>query len=190
VGLVVTGVTLIWVPTLAIWLSPVLVGLVLSIPVAMWTSSEAAGLALQRAGLLLIPEERSLPSILESLDPAIDPTAPPPVAASHEGILQLAISPEVNAVHASLLRRSRVHARHRGEYLAGLRRRLLIDGPDKLARREILALLWDAAAVELLHREIWLFDEKTLNPWWRAAVRHYNETSVVEDRREISDAGK
>lgn len=189
VGLVVTGVTLIWVPTLAIWLSPVLVGLVLSIPVAMWTSSEAAGLALQRAGLLLIPEETVVPSILENLDPAGEPTTPPPVATSHAGILQLAISPEVNAIHASLLRRSRVHARHRGEYLADLRRRLLVDGPDNLARREILALLWDAAAVELLHREIWLLDEKCLNPWWRTAIRHHNETSIVRDRRDISEAG-
>ena len=187
-GLLVTVATAIWIPSLTIWLSPLLAGLVLSIPVAMWTSSESAGRFLKRKGLLLIPEEISCPAILENLDPPAPETRPHASLPGHAGILQLVISPEVNAIHSSLLRRSKVHARYREEYLAGLRQRLLADGPDKLARREILALLWDARAVELLHREVWLSDGRSLNIWWRSALRHYNETSVVLDRREIWEA--
>ena len=186
-GLCVTAATLIWVPSITIWLTPVLAGLVLSIPVAMWTSSERMGLLLQRAGLLLVPEEIATPDILQNLDGAGE-AGGQPNATPHAGILRLAISPEVNAIHVSLLRRSRVHARHRAEYLAGLRQRLLVEGPDNLSRRELLALLWDAGAIELLHREIWLLEEKSLNPWWRSAIRHFNEASAVQNRRGISDA--
>lgn len=141
---------------------------------------------LQRAGLLLVPEETATPDILQNLD-ATDLSGVQQNGTPHAGILRLAISPEVNAIHLSLLRRSRVHARHRAEYLAGLCQRLLADGPDNLSRRELLALLWDAGAIELLHREIWLLEEKSLHPWWRSAIRHFNEVSAVQDRREISD---
>lgn len=185
-GGIVLGMTLFLMPSLAIWLSPVLAGLVFSIPVAMWTSSEKAGLFLKKAGLFLIPEEISGPAILANLDGTREQEVPPIEGIRHAGILQLAISPEVNAIHTSLLRRSAVHTRHKGEYLAGLRRKLLIEGPDALSRRELSSLLWDAGAVGLLHREIWLLDEKALNVWWRSALRHYNENSAVLDRREIS----
>ncbi len=188
VGLILFGMTLFWVPSLTIWLSPVLVGLVISIPLAMWTSSEKAGLFLKKAGLLIVPEELSTPPILENLDTPAERAGFPSAEFPHSGILQLAISPEVNAIHTSLLRRSRVHARHKEEYLATLRDRLLREGPDKLTRREISSLLWDARAVELLHREIWLSDEGTLDPWWKFALRHYNESSAVLHRREISSA--
>jgi hypothetical protein len=102
------------------------------------------------------------------------------------GVLQLAISPEVNALHSSLLRRSRVHASHQADYLAGLRKRLLEQGTQSLSRRELNALLWDRQAVESLHRDIWLSAETSLHPGWRQALRHYNESSVLLDRREAA----
>jgi len=51
-------------PYLAAWMSPVVIGLALSIPLAAWTARRGAGQALRRAGLLLIPEERDPPTIL------------------------------------------------------------------------------------------------------------------------------
>jgi len=50
---------------LLIWMSPVLAGLILSIPVAAFTSSPAVGRTLRAAGLLLTPEERAPPAVLE-----------------------------------------------------------------------------------------------------------------------------
>lgn len=46
------------------WMTPVIVGLLLSIPVARLLSSSAAGARLQRAGLLATPEERAPPPLL------------------------------------------------------------------------------------------------------------------------------
>ena len=51
-------------PYLAAWMSPVVLGLALAIPLAAWTARQGPGQALRRAGLLVIPEERDPPSIL------------------------------------------------------------------------------------------------------------------------------
>ncbi len=66
---------------LALWMSPVVIGLALAIPLVALTGSRKAGLALRRAGLLLIPEERAPPSVLEHAlalqrDLATAPTPP------------------------------------------------------------------------------------------------------------------
>jgi len=179
-GLAAGAAALVWSPTLLPWLSPVLAGLVLAIPTAMITSSEAVGGWLRKLGLLLIPEEASVPPVLRDLD---CPAGEDAMAVS--GVMQVAISPEVNALHSSLLRRSRARARHKADHLAGLRKRLIEEGPQGLARRELSALLWDAEAVELLHRDIWLSAEQDLHPWWRHALRHYNENTIRLDRRDF-----
>jgi membrane glycosyltransferase len=51
-------------PSLFIWMLPVTVGLLLSIPLAALTSSTDIGLALRRLHLLVIPEERRPPQVL------------------------------------------------------------------------------------------------------------------------------
>ena len=51
-------------PFLLAWMSPVVLGQVLAIPLAAATGSGAAGAGLRRAGLLLIPEEAAPPPVL------------------------------------------------------------------------------------------------------------------------------
>ncbi|VXA91470.1 Glucans biosynthesis glucosyltransferase H [Luteimonas sp. 9C] len=51
-------------PGLALWMSPMIVGLVGSIPIVRLTSSRRAGLALRRAGLFTTPEEQAPPEVL------------------------------------------------------------------------------------------------------------------------------
>ncbi|GGE37669.1 glucans biosynthesis glucosyltransferase H [Agaricicola taiwanensis] len=50
--------------SLFLWMSPVLIGLVLAIPLAMLTSSRSLGLSLRKLGLLRIPEEYATPEEL------------------------------------------------------------------------------------------------------------------------------
>lgn len=54
--------------SLLLWMSPVVVGLALAIPLAALTASAGLGRALRRAGLLRIPEEYHPPSILVEAD--------------------------------------------------------------------------------------------------------------------------
>ncbi|MDX2081727.1 MAG: glucans biosynthesis glucosyltransferase MdoH [Terrimicrobiaceae bacterium] len=177
-GVLGTAATLIYAPSLTVWLSPLLVGLVLTIPFVLWTSSDGVGRFFRTHGIFAIPEETNTPDILKNLD------GPDAAGSSIAGVLQVAVSPEVNALHTALLRRSRVHARHRKEYLDGLRQRVLSEGPNALTRRELTALLWDGDAVADLHREVWRSDDSKLAGVWRNALRRFNETAILLDRRE------
>ncbi|MCD9007733.1 glucans biosynthesis glucosyltransferase MdoH [Luteimonas sp. XNQY3] len=51
-------------PGLALWMSPMIVGLVGSIPIVRLTSSRRLGRAMRRAGLFSTPEEQSPPEVL------------------------------------------------------------------------------------------------------------------------------
>jgi membrane glycosyltransferase len=176
-GIAVAAATLYWMPVLTLWLSPLLAGWLLAIPLVMLTSSDRVGKWLLRHKLLLIPDEEQVPDILQNLD------VPPPALVRpetlenvpHYGVLQALLAPFANSVHISLLRRSRVRAKHKEDYLDALATRLLSEGPEALNRREIMALLWSADALTNLHRRIWRMSEGELHPWWRYAMHHYNE---------------
>lgn len=53
-------------PSLALWMSPVVLGLTLAIPLAMVTARRNAGMALRRAGILQTPEEADPPAALHA----------------------------------------------------------------------------------------------------------------------------
>jgi membrane glycosyltransferase len=81
--------------SLLFWMSPVIAGLLLTIPIAALTSMEAAGQVLRRVGLLATPEER-LPSPLAARVNALlsagggcEPSAPITVLAGSPELLQL-----------------------------------------------------------------------------------------------------
>ena len=62
---VLTGISAFLIaPSLAGWMSPTILGLVLAIPLSAASGSLALGLALKRAGLLLTPEETRPPPIV------------------------------------------------------------------------------------------------------------------------------
>jgi len=174
VGLAATTFAAWWVPSLLAYLSPILAGLVLAIPLAMLTSSERVGNWFRRTGLLLIPEEVSTPEVLQNLDPPSPEGAAPSGVRHFQGLARLATDPRTNAIHIAMLRRSKSRGRLKESYLASLRQRLLQDGPDALPRRETMALLWDPEAVGLLHREVWCSPNHSLHPFWRSALRRHD----------------
>ncbi len=62
---VIAGVSAFMIaPSLAGWMSPTIVGLVLAIPISAASASLALGLALRRRGLLLTPEETEPPAVV------------------------------------------------------------------------------------------------------------------------------
>ncbi|WP_305804281.1 glucans biosynthesis glucosyltransferase MdoH [Stenotrophomonas sp. YIM B06876] len=63
-GLLVGGMAYAVSPPLAAWMSPVIIGMVLAVPVVALTSSRVAGEWLRRHRLLTIPEESSPPAVL------------------------------------------------------------------------------------------------------------------------------
>jgi membrane glycosyltransferase len=159
------------------WLSPVLAGMVFSIPLSILLGKPGLGRAAQKAGLLLTPEETQPPPELARLRSNLETChrhmRPLERLRADYGLLQAVLDPYVNAVHVSMLRQRAPGGESR-DYFALLRERLLREGPDALESKEKLSLLLDAESMIWLHRELWRTPAAALAEWWRLAVRQYN----------------
>lgn len=170
-------------PEFFAWISPVLLGIAMTIPFSIFTSGVRCG---RSRGLFTVREEidppRELSQLQANLNLARLRLPPDQSASGHNGLLQVLLDPYINALHVSLLRqRSRVTPENR-EYLDRLRRRLVVEGPDALHKREINAILYDPDTVLRLHYELWAASGRNLAEWWERAMRAYN----IETREPVS----
>ncbi len=174
------GALALWInPAFAAWLSPILLGLMTSIPVSLITGQMAQGAFVRRLGFFVTPEESSPPAELTRLARNLEACrrhAPPlPELAPDYGLMQAVLDPYVNAVHLALLReRDQTPSASSEERFSLLRERLLREGPSALAPRDKLALLLDADSMAALHRDLWSLPAERLSAWWRTAIRAYN----------------
>jgi membrane glycosyltransferase len=163
--------------TLALWMSPILAGLILSIPLSYLTGSRQLGLSLRAHGIFETPEESDPLPELSQLAAATavrrETPQPPRDLRSHFGILQAVLDPYVNAVHVSLLRTKYDPGPETEERFSALRERLLHEGPKALSPADRKALLMDAESMHLLHQEAWATPQERLSKWWRSALAYY-----------------
>jgi membrane glycosyltransferase len=163
------------------WFTPVLAGMVFSIPVSVFTSRARLGEALRRAGFFLTPQETSPPRELVRLEEKLaDPRNAPNPKEPHYGLREAVMDPYVNAIHITLLRGEQANP-HTAEGFAangtgsdrirGLAERLLLEGPDGLTPTEHLLVLSDPEVVLWLHREVWRRPPKLLANWWNTESR-------------------
>jgi membrane glycosyltransferase len=159
------------------WLSPVLAGLVLSIPLSMLLSRSRLGGRAREAGLFLTPEEvepgRELADLRRNLAACYRHLPPIEPLRADYGLMQAVLDPYVNAMHVALLRQRRTSEEVSG-WFAQLRQRLLREGPAEFSTREKMALLLDPESMIWLHRELWTRPSGALAEWWRLAIRQYN----------------
>ncbi len=156
--------------TFAAWMSPILLGLVLSAPVSVWTSRSRYGRALARHKVLATPEELNPPAVIRladdanaAVDPALDAAAD-----GRRGIIAAVVDPYVNGVHVSLLE----HAELSKEDEA-LAERCLAEGPSSLSKNELSELLYLAPAMLFMHRAVWLRSMEGIHSVWTQAVESY-----------------
>ncbi|MEO6004243.1 MAG: glucans biosynthesis glucosyltransferase MdoH [Opitutus sp.] len=176
-GLIWGFSALILLPKFFWWLSPVLAGLILSIPLSIALSKAGFGRRTRELGLFLIPEE-SQPSyelrrLRQNLVECYRHLPPLKPLRSDYGLMQAVLDPYVNAMHVALLRQ-RNRSEEAREWFAQLRQRLLHDGPENFTTKEKMALLLDADSMIWLHRELWSCPAGSLADWWRLAMRQYN----------------
>ncbi len=100
-GLVLAGTAWAVSSSLALWMTPVLVGLVLAIPLAAFTARRGAGQALRRVGLLRIPEEVRPPDVLAAANRLMREMATE--HASAHGMLRLLEDPPLMEAHRRML---------------------------------------------------------------------------------------
>lgn len=156
-------------PSFLAWMSPILAGLVLSIPLSVLTSRARLGHRLRTAGLLNTPEEIEPPPVLAHFaeaHAAVDPALTADDRA-RRGWMAAVVDPYVNAVHVTLLdgRPPRAPLETIERCLAG--------GADGLTPEQQVALAYDPAAMLSLHREVWLRAVDSIHPSWRQALSSY-----------------
>ena len=176
-GLVWGVSAFVLLPSFFWWLSPVIAGLVFSIPLSIFLSKSGVGRRARQLGLFLTPEETQPPYELKRLRQNLTECYKrlPPIEPLRDdyGLLQAVLDPYINSMHVALLRHRRSSEEAR-EYFHHLRRRLLHQGPEKLTPKEKMALLLDAESMIWLHRELWSLPSGALAEWWRLAMRQYN----------------
>ena len=176
-GLVWGVSAFILLPAFFWWLSPVLAGLVLAIPVSIMLSKGSLGAQARRLKLFLTPEEvqppHELARLTQNLAECYKNMRPIEALRDDYGLLQAVLDPYINAVHVAMLRQRRPSEESR-DWFALLRHRLLSEGPSQLTQKEKLALLIDAESMIWLHEELWKQPGSALAEWWRLAMRQYN----------------
>jgi membrane glycosyltransferase len=187
IGLVWGWVTWHLDPGLFWWFTPVLAGMVLSIPLSVLTSRRTLGARARSAGLFLTPEETRPPMELVSLRSRMKiheltngETVTP---SAHTGLARAVLDPYVNAIHVTLLREKElnpVYAEQFAKIGAGtdgvreLGEKLLAAGPEKLKPAERMAVMADQRVMVWLHQQAWVRPEEKLAPWWKAMIREFS----------------
>ena len=158
IGLVAGVLSYQYVPSFFWWFTPVLVGLALSIPVSMLSSSIALGQRARALGLFLTPDETMPASVLRYLDAemaggeaVLAVLREPPTSR----FLQALTDPYVNALHRSLLPEREPPNRRRRHYLEGLIHQLEEEGPDSLSAAQRRELIADPETLLRLHALFW-----------------------------------
>jgi membrane glycosyltransferase len=175
-------------PGLFWWFTPVLAGMVFSVPLSVLTSRSSLGARAKSLGLFLTPEETAPPIELVSLRSRLKihelTTDESPRFRIHIGLATAVLDPYVNAVHVSLLREKQmnpVYAEHFKRIGAGtdaareLGEKLLAGGPGQLKPNEHLVVLADQGVMVWLHQQAWLRPEEKLAPWWKAMIREFSQ---------------
>ncbi len=157
-------------PVFSLWMSPILLGLLLSIPVSVITSRSRHGLSLRSRNILSTPEETDPPEVLclaedagASRNPALDAAR-----GCRRGIVAAVVDPCVNGVHVSLL--------ESGQLTAGTlarAERCLASGPEALEEDELVDLLYHSQAMLHLHRAVWLRPAGSIHTVWSETVASY-----------------
>ena len=149
-GLVWSGLFLFAAPKLFWWFSPVLIGLVLAIPVSVWSSRATAGDWAKRHGLWLIPEEITTPQVLRRLQEELANAHARRWAAQCDGLAWVMKDTEVFELHLAFLPPADTPADPLSQHrLAGLQLKLRYDGPHALTRQEKRELLLNSDSVRI-----------------------------------------
>ena len=135
------------------WMTPVIVGLILAIPLAQWTANPAAGRDMRRHKLLLTPEESAPPQILERANALSDEFAD---TDARHAVERLFANPELLAAHRAMLPERA--GRKRGEVevalVVGLAKledcSMVAEAATVLTRPEMMAVLTEPRGLDRL----------------------------------------
>jgi membrane glycosyltransferase len=161
---VTLGVLAWWIaPTYLAWISPLLIGLVLAIPVAQFSGRTDLFRSLfQTPEELHPPEELAARFQLQLRD--------------GDQFIYAVLDPFYNAVHVVLQRARETEPPAVEGYVESLATKLFKDGPDSLTSQQKRALLADGETLAYLHNLVWKTPSELMNPAWVRALAQYRSS--------------
>jgi membrane glycosyltransferase len=183
-----TAVGLLWAalawlihPVLFYWMSPVLLGWSLAIPLSVTSSHADLAQWLKNKAYLSTPDETETPLIFKKLRTAENEQAklPVPIQTLREdfALLQTILDPYILALHLHFLPQRKNQPAETAEKLHDLGTRLIAEGAQALSASEKNRILNDRGTLRQLHQEIWIAPQASLPSWWRFAMSRYNRRS-------------
>ncbi|HET9000503.1 MAG TPA: glucans biosynthesis glucosyltransferase MdoH [bacterium] len=159
-------------PVMVEWLAPMLSGLLLAVPVSVYSSSAGVGALAREWGLFLTPEERKPPLVLRQLRHALESRPPQrtnPELSWGNTFARTVVDPYVNAHHIwQMMFRAEDRAPSAGGSLV---ERALQTDPIALDPEEQAAFLDDPDSLARLHLAVWSAPEAIARRWWAHALR-------------------
>lgn len=154
-------------PGFFLWLSPIIIGLVLSIPLSVWTSRISIGQKAMRAGLFITPADTRPTVEMRAFERNLNLPQPYcPFSLSPEaGFTRATVIPSVFALHTTLVNHRRKDSPQKIKRLSELRDKALQLGPAKLSNAEKIAILSNPDCLSALHRAVWVLNKKKAALW-------------------------
>ena len=174
-------------PAMFWWFTPVLAGMVLSVPISVLTSRRSLGARAKSLGLFLTPEETQPPAEIISLRAQMkihdltDDTTPRP---THAGLAEaVSILTSTPSTFRSCAKNSSTRFTPSNSpgsvpaprQVGALGDELLAEGPDKLTQPERMSVMADQRVMVWLHQQAWLRPDEKLAPWWKAMIREFSQ---------------
>lgn len=154
-------------PVFFAWLSPVLAGLVLSIPLARLTSLGSLGRRARAARLFITPEEvKAPPELAEYRKGLALYQAERKKLGNVDGFVLAVVEPIANAIHAAFLRPRRNLPESVRLRRAWMMDKALHEGPAQLTPAERAELLNDLDAMHTLHQRVWSLPDVAFKKYW------------------------
>lgn len=169
-------------PVLFYWMSPLILGWLIAIPLSVITSHTVGARWLREKGYLLTPEEHSPPDIIKALQANTAQSEPElvPIETLRPdfGLIQVILDPYINSLHLEFLPNRRNQTAQTKEYFESLAIKLINEGAPAFDKSEKDRLLNDPYTIRALHKKIWSLPEAGLHPWWRLAMSRYSRRSL------------
>jgi membrane glycosyltransferase len=170
-GVLATIVTAVFIPDALPWLSPILVGLVLAIPISMLVSHAQFGEWLKARGLLQIPEEVAPPEILQLFECMLHDERSVPCAPRGTLFHQLLDDPIWLRSHLSMLAATNAAKPAPPQSLQECEALIRRGHWSELSKPLKQSLLADPAALAELHHTTWSMRSLELMAHERASVQ-------------------
>jgi len=149
-GIAAGVVSFVYLPEYFWWFVPVLLGVLMSIPVSMLSSSVYLGRRARASGLFLTPQERQRPAVLLDFDEAFAGAASRTLS-----VTEAVREPYMKALHLALLPPDAVLSRRQQHYTQGLMYKSMEEGLESLSTAEQRELFSRSESLRELHDRAW-----------------------------------